>query len=133
MRDLTDSEGVIVRPESIAGEDAYAGMLEGTPYLARKFRLIQGRNAMTQPGVLVHGLDDLEREIEVTPRDTDLWAPNERWTAHLVSGVDYARMVRRCMVLVWYQSAEDPMERLSRIVKTIDFQWHSQQEAVDLD
>jgi hypothetical protein len=133
MRDMTDSKGIIVRPESVTGDDAYAGMLEGTPYLARRFRLIQGRNAMTQPGVLVYGLDELEREIEVTSRDTDLWAPNERWTARLVSDVDYKNMVRHYMLLTWYQRAEDPMQRLSDIVKTLDFRRHSQQETVDID
>ena len=63
MRILQDKNGFAVKIDVIRGEDAYAGMIEGTPYLARRFRLLQGQREMGKPGHFVHGLDELEREI----------------------------------------------------------------------
>jgi hypothetical protein len=130
MRTLTDINGYSIRPEHVRGEDAYAGMLEGTPYLARKLRLLGGRRQMERRGVFVHGLGELEREIAETPRDSSTWAPNERWTARLVGPTDWKRRVRQYLELTWYQEGEDPMKRLAELVSTLDFERHCHEEAV---
>ena len=133
MRQLIDRAGFSAQIENIRGEDAYAGMLEGTPYLARRFRLLQGRNLMNSPGHFVHGMDELEREIEETQRDTEIWAPNERWTAKLVEEPDYSRGVRKFVFITWYQQAEDPMERPTKIVASIELEKYIQEELYEIE
>ena len=63
MRQFLDCNGTPLRLMGIGGRDAYEGVLEGNAYLARKFRLMTGRNAMKASGVFVVGLDALESEI----------------------------------------------------------------------
>ena len=133
MRKMVDAKGVVVTAEFVRGEDAYAGMLEGTPYLARKFRLMQGQQMMKRAGTIVLGLDELEREIAVTTRDSDNWAPNERWTARLIGTTDRGRNIRRYLILIWYQKGIDPMLRLANLVTDLDFLRLSQEEPVDVD
>ena len=133
MRQLKDARGSIVYPERVSGTDAYAGMIEGTPYLARKFRLLQGRAAMKSPGVFVFGLDELEHEIAQISRDIKDWAPNESWESRLVSEVDWENFRRRYLIVRWYQEGGDPMEKLARLVATLDFAAYSQEEEVERD
>ncbi len=133
MRTLTDANGLAVTIDVIRGEDAYASMLEGTAYLARRFRLMTGRKLMETPGQLVHGLAALERELEEIPKDTLVWPPNERWTARLITETDSQLHLRSWVLITWYQSAEDPMVRLTEIVNSIYLEQYLQQESVDLD
>ena len=133
MRPLKDIKGIIVHPESISGRDAYASMLEGTPYLARKFRLLQGRSLMESPGSFVFGLDELEREIARLPRDTSVWPPNECWRARLVGAIDWGKFLRLSLTVHWYQEGGDPMEKLADLVATLDFSAFAKEEAVERD
>lgn len=133
MRMLNDAAGVVAKIDVIRGCDAYAGMLEGTPYLARRFRLMQCRKMMESRGQFVHGLDLLEQEISALPREIKHWAPNERWSAKLVWGEDFQRSVRRYVIVHWYQEAEDPMHRLTRIVEAMTLAECSAEEAFEVD
>src|SRR5687768_9282551 len=120
MRTLIDANQTPLRIHWIQGRDAYDGMLEGTPYLARKFRLMRARTAMQQPGLLVVGLSELESELEELDPQTTAWAPNEEWTARLVSEADWRTKTRRYVVLMWFQSGGDPMERLVVWVRNLE-------------
>jgi len=131
MRSFTDINGISIRPEEVRGDDAYAGMLEGTPYLARKFRLISGREQMERRVAFVHGLDELEKELAVTPRDASTWAPNERWTARLVGLPDWEKKTRQYLYFTWYQEGGDPMNRLKELISTLDFGHYCLEEAFD--
>lgn len=131
MRKLIDKNGIEVWPESVNGSDAYAGMLEGSPYMARKFRLLMGRSQMQTRGHYVHGLDELEREIAGMSRDFDIWAPNERWTAKMVEAFRDLSRQRNFVWVTWYQSGGDPMQQLADIVAGLDIRQYCQQEVVD--
>jgi hypothetical protein len=131
MRTLTDINGFSIRPEDVQGVDSHARLHDGRPYLARRFRLFFGRRQMQRRGVFVHGLDELEREIAMTPHDSSTLPPNERWTAHLVGPTDWQRRVRQYLDFIWYQEGADPMKRLAELVSTLDFKRHCHEEAVD--
>ncbi|MDK2124134.1 hypothetical protein [Parachitinimonas caeni] len=131
MRTMEDAKGIVLFLDWVRGEDAYAGMLEGTPYLARKFRLLRGRTAMNSPGVYVHGLDELEAEIATLSRDTPIWAPRESWCARLLEAPDWHLRLQNYLLIQWYQEGGDPMATLSSIVATLDFRALCQQEAVE--
>ena len=130
---MKDKNDLKVQIEVIRGDDAYAGMLEGTPYLARKMRLLQGRERMKRAGEYVDGLDDLEREISGMQRDYEIWAPNERWSARLITPIDWASHRRHYLVISWYQQGGDPLSRLAAIVSGLDFMQYCNEEAVEPD
>lgn len=121
MRPMKNKQGIAVTIESIQGEFARAGMLEGTPYLGRKLRLLQGRHAMERPGCYVDGLDALEQEIARLDRSCDVWAPDERWSARLVTPTDWPSCLRRHVHIYWYQDVGDPFARLATIFAELDF------------
>ncbi|WP_426172033.1 hypothetical protein [Pseudoduganella sp. R-34] len=133
MRKLKDSVGVVAKIDFIRGYDAYAAMLEGTPYLARRFRLLQEKKVMEGRGQFVYGLELLEQEIAVLPKDTGRWAPNERWSAKLVWDEDFQRAVRRYVIVHWYQEADDPMQRLAYIVESMALNDYGNEEAFEID
>jgi len=133
MRQLQDKSNLVVRIERIVGVNAFAGMIEGTPRLDRKWRIMNGRREMQRPGVLVYGLDQLEAEL-TTPLQADLdWAPGEKWTARLVGPADLEKKTELFMDLTWYQAAEDPIERLAAILKDVSFMSYCGSRALDLD
>ena len=136
MRPMTDKNGLEVRIDTVSGYDVYAGMLEGTPWLARKMRLRQGQSSMSTPGHYVDGIDLLERELEYLPRTYEIWAPNERWTASVVTPTVAAAPIdkgthtewpghRHVLVVHWYQEGGDPLSRLAEIIARIDFMQYS--------
>ena len=88
---------------------------------------------MEDPGHFVYGLDELERELGDLPKDTAVWAPNERWTAKLVGSTDYRRGVRHYVFVTWHQGAEDPMDRLARIVESIELEKYLQEVVCEVD
>ena len=87
MRELIDVKGYRVHVESVKGYDAYSGMLEGTPYLARKLRLLRCKKALEIPGNYVFGVPELEREIAALDGTCTEWAPREEWHARLSGGI----------------------------------------------
>jgi hypothetical protein len=121
VRELIDIKGYRVRAESVSGHYANAGMLEGNPYLARKFRLMSSKKRMEQPGNYVFGLPELEREISVLDNTCTEWAPREAWNARLSDGIDFKQGTTRVAHIFWFQEGGDPMRRLQEIVGTLDF------------
>lgn len=57
MREFLDCNGTSLSLMEINGCNAYEYMVEGAPYLSRKWRLITGRKAMMESGIYVEGLD----------------------------------------------------------------------------
>lgn len=140
MRKMTDQNGVEIHVDMVRGDDAYAAMLDGTPYLARKMRLSHGRARMKEIGTYVDGLDCLERELDAMARDHEIWAPNERWTARIVTPTrcepnpdttseDVWICHRQFMTVDWYQQGGDPLTRLADIVAGLDFMQFGQTES----
>lgn len=121
VRELIDVNGYRVHIESVSGRNAYSTMLEGTPYLARKFRLISCKRLMERPGNYVFGLPELEREISVLDRTCTEWAPREQWMARLSDGIESRQGTARVAHIFWYQEGGDPMRRLQEIVEGLDF------------
>lgn len=131
MRPMNDKTGLPLKVATINGEFARAGMLEGTAYLERRFRHMQGRNAMKSPGCYVDGLEALEREIAELSPQCDAWAPNERWSARVVTDTDWTTYLRHALCIDWFQEGGDPLERLAAILAGIDFMQYSKSE-IDL-
>lgn len=133
MREFLDCNGIPLNLMEIRGCDAYEGMLEGTPFMCRKWRLITGRNAMKEPGVYVQGLDVLESEIARLDRHTDVWPPREKWTARLHGCDDWEQKVRYELYIIWYQEAIDSMQFISSIISSLDFNQYCKQIPIELD
>ena len=132
MRKLTDVNGHRVDIESVSGRYAYSGMLEGTPYLARKFRVSHSKHVMERPGNYVFGVPELEREIETLDRTCTEWAPREEWHARLSDGFVPLQGTTRVANITWFQEGGDPMRRLQEIVAGLDFLAIAVQVEVDL-
>jgi hypothetical protein len=132
MRELIDVKGYRVHIESVSGYDAYSGMLEGTPYLARKLRLLRCKKAMVTPGNYVFGVPELEREIAALDGTCTEWAPREEWHARLSGGIHHRQATERVAHITWYQEGADPMRRLQEIVETLDFLAIAVQVKVDV-
>jgi hypothetical protein len=121
MRDFKDCNGLKLRLLSVSGEDTFEGLLEGSPYMVRKFRIHGGRKWMDTPGHYCPGLDELEREIATLDRDHGVWPPRYGWTATLVTGWDQDGW-RGCLTVRWYDEIiDDPLSRLQEILSGIDF------------
>jgi hypothetical protein len=146
MRKMTDGKGVEVAIEIVRGDDAYATMIEGTPYLARKFRLHQCRQSMKHIGNYVDGVEELERELAAMSPREEVWAPNERWYAKLITATDWETSAdreasgetrrlghRHVLTVHWYQQGGDPMARLANLVGGLDVMQYSQAEVVEFD
>ena len=123
MRIFTDKNAKTVHVVSLSGNDSFAGIIEATPYLVKRHRLIQGCRYMEEcQGGYVHGLDELEQEIKIRGKNDDIWPPQERWVAKLVSRSVKAEQSGNCCVTArWYQEGGDPFEMLKTIVSNIDF------------
>lgn len=133
MREFLDCNGIPLSLMEIRGCDAYEGMLEGTPFLCRKWRLITGRDALNEQGVYVHGLDALEVEIASLDSRSDVWPPCEKWSARLHGCDDWEQKVRYELRIIWYQGAVDPMQEISAIISDLDFKQYCKQIPIDLD
>jgi hypothetical protein len=130
----------------VYGDDAYATMLEGTPYLARKLRLHQCQQIMKRAGSYVDGVEELERELATMSAREEAWAPNERWHAKLITATDWETSAdraasgitqqlghRHVLNVHWYQQGCDPMTRLAEIVADLDVMHYAQAEVVEFD
>ncbi len=133
MRKITDKSGFETFIEFVKGENAFAGLQEGTPYLVRKMRLSSGRQNMRMPGCYFHGLDDIERELNAMPPNHNVWPHNEKWTAKLVSASQGNARRREYLVVHWFQQDEDPMQRLRDILSGLEFREYCRLEPHEVE
>ncbi|MFE6839902.1 hypothetical protein ACFVFI_34400 [Streptomyces sp. NPDC057705] len=103
--------------------DDREGMLEGTPQLHRRFRLMGIEKAMaTTPHLYVHDLDKLRADAEGRVEE---WLPREAVRARLTSWwqpEDIAEPGRTVLSVMWFQTAaQDPFARLATIVRPLDW------------
>ena len=132
MREVKDAKGRALRIRSVSGVNAFAGMIEGTPFLSRKWRVLTGRRWMEAgAGRLVHGLSEIELELEAPDARKQDWPARERWTAVLVGADGCSHTTELLLELHWYQEGGDPMARLQEIVSAIDFAAHAAVRQVD--
>ncbi|WP_436775768.1 hypothetical protein [Yinghuangia sp. YIM S09857] len=122
LRDFPAGEVRVVLRELRFWDDV-EGMLEGTPYLHRKFRLMQlERQVAETNGVYVHGLDGMRADMAA---HVDSWLPRVRCHARLTSmwrPESAAGFGESELLVVWFQyPAEDPFTRLAEIVRPLDW------------
>ncbi|MGW7332570.1 hypothetical protein ACWGIU_29040 [Streptomyces sp. NPDC054840] len=104
-------------------DDDREGMLEGTPYLHRRFRLQGIEKAMAAtPHLYVHDLDKLRADMEGRVEE---WLPREVVGARLTSWwtpEDMAEPGHTKLSVMWFQTAgQDPFARLAAIVRPLDW------------
>jgi len=133
MRELKDKTGFITSIDFIRGEDAYAGMLEGTPYLARKMRLLIMSRILQTPGNYAADIKALSDELANTTRDSDIWPDNERWTAKLVISPEWGMNRRQYVLVSWFQQGGDPIAKLEQIVSNVEIEQYLAYEEYVLD
>lgn len=132
MRNTLDLNGHAVHLLSVTGENSFNGVIEGNPYLQRKWRVVMGRKWMEQPGHLVHAIDDMERELAAMDSRHEVWGPIERWEAVVADQIDFGASTQRMLSLRWYQEGGDPMARLQEIIAGLDFRALAVTTPVDL-
>ncbi|SRR5229473_2760228 len=121
MRDFRDRNGLKLGLLSVSGDDRFDGLLEGSPYMVRKFRIHQGRQWLDTPGRYCAGLDELERQVAAMDRDYSVWPPQYSWSATLVTDWDWDTKCRGRLTVLWYEDDDDPLSRLQEILSGIDF------------
>jgi hypothetical protein len=124
VRKYKDKTGLNLDLFSITGEDAFSGMLEGSPYMVRKYRLLKANNMIGKKGVFYYGQEEIEQELSTLPKDTDIWPADERWYA-VIGANNYlggGKVKRERLSIHWYQQGENPMEKLQLIIEQLDFQ-----------
>lgn len=132
MRKLFDKNKHKLQVDEIKAVDAYHGLLEGSPYLVRKLRLMKAKRFNEQEGNIFDSVEQLEQESANCERGSDDWPANEYWVAQISDGVRYAggdTFTSNRMSIAWYQEGGDPFERLNRIVAAIEFNKLCRQEA----
>lgn len=108
---------------SLTVSDDREGMLEGTPHLHRRFRLmgIEKQMAAT-PHLYVHDLDKLRADAKARVEE---WLPRERVHARLTSWwtpQDVAEFGQTELSVMWFQAAtQDPFAYLATIVRPLDW------------
>jgi hypothetical protein len=105
--------------------DDREGMLEGTPYLHRRLRVIQlDKLAATSAGLYIHGLEGIRADAAAR---VDSWLPGARVRARLTAGWRPAGVTgfgETTLSVEWFQQlADDPFARLAEIVRPLD--WRS--------
>lgn len=108
---------------SLTVSDDREGMLEGTPHLHRRFRLMGIEKAMAAtPHVYVHDLDKLRADAE---GHVEEWLPREAVRARLTSWwtpEDVAEFGHTELSVMWFQTAaQDPFAQLATIVRPLDW------------
>lgn len=103
--------------------DDREGMLEGTPHLHRRFRLMGIEKAMAAtPHLYVHDLDALRADIQGRVEE---WLPREVVHARLTSWWTpdgFAEPGHTELSVMWFQTpAQDPFARLATIVRPLDW------------
>ncbi|MEV7025933.1 hypothetical protein [Kitasatospora sp. NPDC093558] len=103
--------------------DDVEGMIEGTPYLHRRLRIMQLEKQLAgTPDLYIHDLDTIRADAAAR---VDTWLPRTRVHARLSAtwrpaGVtDFGRSM---LSVVWFQQPdEDPFSRLAEIVHPLDW------------
>ncbi|MEU1877535.1 hypothetical protein ABZ470_09465 [Streptosporangium sp. NPDC020072] len=103
--------------------DDREGVLEGTPHLHRRFRLMGIEKAMAAtPHLYVHDLDKLRADAEGRVEE---WLPRETVHARLTSWwkpEDIAEPGHTVLSVMWFQTAaQDPFAHLATIVRPLDW------------
>ncbi|MGW6705944.1 hypothetical protein ACWGDE_13790 [Streptomyces sp. NPDC054956] len=103
--------------------DDREGMLEGTPHLHRRFRLMTIEKAMAAtPHLYVHDLDKIRADAEGR---VDEWMPREAVHARLTSWwtpEDITEYGHTRISVMWFQTtAQDPFTYLAEIVRPLDW------------
>ncbi|WP_405443800.1 hypothetical protein OG373_39865 [Streptomyces avidinii] len=103
--------------------DDREGMLEGTPHLHRRFRLMSIEKAMARtPHLYVHDLDRIRADAE---KRVEEWLPREAVQARLTSWwtpEDVAAHGHTELSVMWFQTAaHDPFAHLATIVRPLDW------------
>ncbi|RKT19053.1 hypothetical protein BX285_3497 [Streptomyces sp. 1114.5] len=103
--------------------DDLEGMIEGTPYLHRRFRVMQLEKQLAKtPGMYVHDLDGIRADAAAR---VDTWLPRIRvharlsapWCPDGVTDPGHSELS-----VVWFQRAgDDPFGRLAEIVRSLDW------------
>ncbi len=103
--------------------DDLEGMIEGTPYLHRRFRIMQLEKQLAgAEGMYVHDLDGIRADAAAR---VDTWLPRARVHARLSApwcpgGVTEPGHSE--LSVVWFQqTGEDPFGRLAEIVRPLDW------------
>ncbi|MCX4750294.1 hypothetical protein OG455_33095 [Kitasatospora sp. NBC_01287] len=103
--------------------DDLEGMIEGTPYLHRRMRIMQLEKQLAgSQGLYVHDLDGIRADAAAR---VDTWLPRARVQARLSApwrpeGVSDPG--RSELSVVWFQQAgEDPFSRLTEIARPLDW------------
>lgn len=123
MRDYRDRNGLKLRLLSVSGENGFEGILEGSPYMLRRLRIVDGRRWLDTPGRYFVGLDELEAQVAAMDRDHHVSPPQYRWTATLVTDLDRDAGCRGRLTVLWYDDdlPSAPLSRLQEILLGIDF------------
>jgi len=126
MRIFYDKCGLPIHLQSISGEDSFAGIIEGSPWIIQRHRYLKGCEINEQKkGVYVYGLDEIKQQIDTNDKHTDIWPPQERWTANLHAYLNTRVNGRYSLKLKWYQNQKDPFEYMALILSSIDFMSHA--------
>ncbi|WP_143650994.1 hypothetical protein [Streptomyces phaeoluteigriseus] len=103
--------------------DDRESMLEGTPHLHRRFRLMGIEKAMAAtPHLYVHDLDRIRADSDERVEE---WLPREAVQARLTSWwkpADIAELGHTELSVMWFQTAaQDPFAHLATIVHPLDW------------
>jgi hypothetical protein len=103
--------------------DDYEGMLTGTPWLHRRFRLRYFDKQLAETtGLYIHDLDNIRAD---SASKVETWLPRIRAHARLTAywqPADIAEDGRTVLSVVWYQNpGEDPFTRLTEIVRPLNW------------
>jgi len=125
MRQLSDKGGMKLQIDQIQGVNSFSGMIEGTPYLMRKFRLHCAKPFAEKPGHIFDSVEALEKDLESCEPDSVDWPEKEHWTAEISNGTSFDAgrdtFSSRKLTVGWYQEGDDPFERLREIMTRLYF------------
>jgi hypothetical protein len=125
MRELKDKTGRIITIDKIEAEDAFQGVLEGTPYLIRKLRLISAQKYIEKQGYIFHSIHELQQDLDTCDKDSSDLPLREIWSAQVSTGAKYVndhdKFRSDVLNIKWYQEGGDPFKKLNEIVSNLNF------------
>jgi hypothetical protein len=113
----------------MSGHDSFDGLLEGSPYMVRRFRIHVIKDWIKSPGRCFFGLEELEQEVASMERNHEIWPSRYNWQATVATDWDWSSKSRRLLTVMWYQEDENPFDRLQEILVRTDI---SEQHTVEL-
>ncbi|VAW68771.1 hypothetical protein MNBD_GAMMA10-1064 [hydrothermal vent metagenome] len=124
MRVFIDKTGMEINLERIDGDDSFAGILEGSAYMIREHRYVQGCSKNEkEDGCYVFGMEELGDELALGNKYSVL-PLQERWVAYLYTN-SWEPDGRYFLKLMWYQDAMDPFQKLKSIISETVFRDHA--------